>query len=287
MKGIVLAGGTGSRLWPITKVVSKQLLPIYDKPMIYYPLSTLMLTGVREILIITTPKDEAAFRELLGDGSDFGIEITYASQPSPDGLAQAYIIGEDFLSGHNSLMVLGDNIFHGVGLGNELHSSLPEKGGHIFTYEVANPSQYGILTLDTSGNPFSIEEKPLNSKSNLAVTGLYFFDGRVSDVAKNVTPSARGELEITSVIEQYLKEGELSVTSLSRGTAWLDTGNPNGMHDASSYIKVIEERTGLKIGCLEEIAWRNKWLSDQELLDRSEKLSKSSYGIYLKKLISA
>lgn len=287
MKGIVLAGGTGSRLWPITKVVSKQLLPIYDKPMIYYPLSTLMLAGVREILIITTPKDEAAFRELLGDGSDFGIEITYASQPSPDGLAQAYIIGEDFLSGHNSLMVLGDNIFHGVGLGNELHSSLPEKGGHIFTYEVANPSQYGILTLDTSGNPFSIEEKPLNSKSNLAVTGLYFFDGRVSDVAKNVTPSARGELEITSVIEQYLKEGELSVTSLSRGTAWLDTGNPNGMHDASSYIKVIEERTGLKIGCLEEIAWRNKWLSDQELLDRSEKLSKSSYGIYLKKLISA
>ena len=287
MKGIVLAGGTGSRLWPITKVVSKQLLPIYDKPMIYYPLSTLMLAGVREILIITTPKDEAAFRELLGDGSDFGIEITYASQPSPDGLAQAYIIGEDFISGHNSLMVLGDNIFHGVGLGNELHSSLPEKGGHIFTYEVANPSQYGILTLDTSGNPFSIEEKPLNSKSNLAVTGLYFFDGRVSDVAKNVTPSARGELEITSVIEQYLKEGELSVTSLSRGTAWLDTGNPNGMHDASSYIKVIEERTGLKIGCLEEIAWRNKWLSDQELLDRSEKLSKSSYGIYLKKLISA
>lgn len=287
MKGIVLAGGTGSRLWPITKVVSKQLLPIYDKPMIYYPLSTLMLAGVREILIITTPKDEAAFRELLGDGSNFGIEITYASQPSPDGLAQAFIIGEEFLAGHNSLMILGDNIFHGAGLGNELNTSLPESGGHIFTYEVANPNQYGILSLDPNGNPFSIEEKPVNSKSNLAVTGLYFFDGRVSDIARNVTPSSRGELEITSVIEHYLEEGTLSVTPLSRGTAWLDTGNPNGMHDASSFIKVIEERTGLKIGCLEEIAWRNNWLSDRELLDRSEKLSKSSYGIYLKKLISA
>ena len=286
MKGIVLAGGTGSRLWPITKAVSKQLLPIYDKPMIYYPLSTLMLAGVREILVITTPKDESAFRELLGNGSDFGIEISYVTQPKPEGLAQAFVLGEAFLGGDSSLMALGDNIFHGVGLGHELRSSLPQTGAHIFTYEVANPNQYGILTIDSLGKPISIEEKPEKSNSNLAVTGLYYFDNFVSEVAKNVVPSARGELEITSVIRHYLDQQNLTVTRLSRGTAWLDTGNPNGMHDASSYIKVIEERTGLKIGCLEEISWRNGWLSDKELFERSEKLAKSSYGTYLRKLVT-
>jgi len=287
MKGIVLAGGTGSRLWPITKAVSKQLLPIYDKPMIYYPLATLMLAGIREILVITTPQDQAAFYELLGTGEDFGIEIAFKTQPKPEGLAQAFVLGEEFLNGDSSLMILGDNIFHGVGLGHELSSSLPNSGAHIFTYEVANPNQYGILTLDSSGKPISIVEKPQDSKSNLAVTGLYYFDNQVCEVAKNVVPSARGELEITSVIQHYLDNDQLSVTPLSRGTAWLDTGNPNGMHDASSFIKVIEERTGLKIGCLEEISWRNGWLSDTELIGRSEKLAKSSYGTYLRKLIAS
>lgn len=285
MKGIVLAGGTGSRLWPVTKVVSKQLLPIYDKPMIYYPISTLMLAGIREILIITTPHDADAFRSLLGDGSQFGVSFVYASQPKPEGLAQAFIIGDDFLSGDSCMMILGDNIFHGVGLGNELHNVLPHKGAHIFTYEVANPNQYGILNLDAEGIPSDIQEKPKNSTSNLAVTGLYFFDEQVSKLAKEVTPSERGELEITSLISMYLKLGKLTFTHLSRGTAWLDTGNANSLHDASTYIRIIEERTGLKIACLEEIAYRNNWISTETLKDHIARNVNNQYGEYLARIL--
>lgn len=284
MKGIILAGGTGSRLWPITKVISKQLLPIYDKPMIYYPLSTLMLAGIREILIITTPQDQEAFKALLGDGAKLGIRIEYAEQQRPEGLAQAFIIGESFIADDSCLMILGDNIFHGAGLGQELKNSLPNSGAHIFAYEVADPSQYGILTVDSTGKPIAIEEKPLKPTSNLAVTGLYFFDSKVSRLAHQVTPSARGELEITSLIDAYLKVGELSVTRLSRGTAWLDTGNPNSLNDAATYIKVIEERTGLKIACIEEIAWRNGWITESELAQIADELSNSQYGKYLKSL---
>jgi len=284
MKGIVLAGGTGSRLWPITLTTSKQLLPVYDKPMIYYPISTLMLAGVRDILIITTPQDADAFKKLLGDGSELGLQFSYATQPHPEGLAQAFIIGEDFLDDDSCMMVLGDNIFHGVGLGNELKNSLPDQGAHIFTYEVADPRQYGILTVDENGIPLSIVEKPSVSESNLAVTGLYFFDKNVSEVAKGVKPSKRGELEITSVIDHYLQERTLSVTQLSRGTAWLDTGNPNAMHDAATYIRVIEERTGLKIACIEEIAYKNGWMSRESLDKKIEENSKNSYGAYLAKI---
>ena len=240
MKGIVLAGGTGSRLWPVTKVTSKQLLPIYDKPLIYYPLSTLMLAGVREILIITTPHDLTSFKLLLGDGSDLGIQLEYVTQEKPEGLAQAYILAEKFLGEESSLMILGDNIFHGIGLGYELKNKLPSVGAHIFTYKVVNPNQYGILTVDNKNIPISVVEKPETTKSNLAITGLYFFDNEVSNIAKNITPSSRGELEITSIIEHYLEQSNLSVTQLSRGVAWLDTGNPNSMHDASTYIRVME-----------------------------------------------
>ena len=285
MKGIVLAGGTGSRLWPITKASSKQLLPVYDKPMIYYPISTLMLAGIREILIITTPNDQAAFQNLLGDGSNFGVSFTYAIQPKPEGLAQALIIGESFLGGETCLMVLGDNIFHGGGLGQDLQRSLPTKGCHIFTYSVANPSDYGILTCGNEGQPIKIEEKPSHNKSNLAVTGLYFFDEKVSEIAKTVQPSRRGELEITAVIEHYLNRNSLTVTQLSRGTAWLDTGNPDSMHDAATFVRVIEERTGLKIACLEEISFRNGWISIDKLKEIVDSLRNSDYGKYLNKLI--
>lgn len=286
MKGIVLAGGTGSRLWPITKVTSKQLLPVYDKPMIYYPLSTLMLAGVREILIITTPHDQSSFEKLLGDGAQFGIRIKYEVQPKPEGLAQAFIIAEQFLHGDSCLMILGDNIFHGTGLGRELQNVLPTSGAHIFTYEVADPTQYGILTVDKSGIPVAIQEKPQASASKMAVTGLYYFDANVSERARAVQPSTRGELEITSLIEIYLDEKQLTYTPLSRGTAWLDTGNPGSMHDAAVYIRVIEQRTGLKIACLEEIAWRNSWISDNELKKLAISLSKSEYGKYLLELLN-
>jgi glucose-1-phosphate thymidylyltransferase len=286
MKGIVLAGGTGSRLWPVTKVVSKQLLPIYDKPMIYYPLSTLMLAGVQDILIITTPQDLDAFKVLLGDGSQLGISLSYVAQAKPEGLAQAFIIGEDFLNGDSCLMILGDNIFHGVGLGEELSKVLPENGAHIFTYEVADPSQYGILTLDQNGSPLSIEEKPTSSDSNLAITGLYFFDKDVAGIAKTVKPSKRGELEITAVIDQYLQNGTLGVTQLSRGTAWLDTGNHNLMQDAAAYIRIIEERTGLKIACIEEVSYRNGWISKVGLEVLAKSHGPSSYGKYLQSLLS-
>jgi glucose-1-phosphate thymidylyltransferase len=280
MKGIVLAGGTGSRLWPVTKAVSKQLLPVYDKPMIYYPIATLMMAGIREILIITSPNDYELFKSVLGDGDKFGVKFTYTAQPKPEGLAQALIIGEEFLSGDSCLMILGDNIFHGAGLGHELVKTLPNVGAHIFTYEVSDPSQYGVLTLDSSGKAESIEEKPERTNSKLAITGLYFFDGSVSEIAKNVSPSKRGELEITSVLQQYLDLKLLTFTQLSRGVAWLDTGSPTSMHDASTYVRVIEERTGLKIACLEEIALQNQWIT----VDKLEIITKNSYNLYLEKI---
>ena len=285
MKGIILAGGTGSRLWPTTRSVSKQLLPVYDKPMIYYPISTLMLAGIKEILLITTPHDKESFESLLGDGTAFGINIQYAVQPKPDGLAQAFIIGEDFLGQDSCMMILGDNIFHGVGLGNELANSLPSTGAHIFTYEVANPSEYGVLEIDNLNTPIAITEKPKEFISNLAVTGLYFFDSNVSTFAKEVKPSSRDELEITSLIEAYLKAGTLTYTKLSRGTAWLDTGNPDSLHDAASYIKIIEDRTGLKIACLEEIAWHKGWINHEVLEYQIQLNIKNSYGKYLEKVL--
>lgn len=285
MKGIVLAGGTGSRLWPITKSVSKQLLPVYDKPMIYYPISTLMLAGIREILIITTPDDQWAFKNLLGDGSNFGVSFTYVVQAKPEGLAQALIIGEEFLDGDSCLMILGDNIFHGAGLGHELSRSLPSSGAHIFTYEVSNPSDYGVLELDENQKPVSITEKPTTFISNLAVTGLYFFDHQASNAAKAIKPSPRGELEITSLIEHYLRNQELTFTALTRGTAWLDTGNPNSLNDAAAFIRIIEERTGLKIGCLEEIALEKKWISRENFEEILLKMADNPYRTYLEKTL--
>ena len=286
MKGIVLAGGTGSRLWPITRSVSKQLLPVYDKPMIYYPISTLMLAGIREILIITTPHDQSQFKELLGDGSDLGVSFQYAQQPEPKGLAQAFTIGEDFLAGDSCLMILGDNIFHGAGLGRDLIHELPSSGAHVFTYEVSNPSDYGILEVDQNGKPISITEKPSKYISNMAVTGLYFFDGNVASVAKEVKPSTRGELEITSVIDHYLKTNALSFTQLSRGSAWLDTGNPDSLNDAAAYVKIIEDRTGLKIACLEEIAFAQSWITSEKIQSRIELYKMNSYAKYLQRLIN-
>jgi glucose-1-phosphate thymidylyltransferase len=284
MKGIILAGGTGSRLWPATSVVSKQLMPIFDKPMIYYPLSTLMLAGINEILIITTPLDQSLFKALLGDGTALGIKIKYEIQNSPDGLAQSLLIGEVFLDGDSCLLILGDNIFHGAGLGHELINILPQEGCHIFTYEVANPENYGVLTLDKNQMPLSIVEKPINPDSNLAVTGLYFFDRRASQFTREIKPSQRGELEITSLIEIYLQRQELTFTKLTRGTAWLDTGNAKSMHDASTYVRVVEERTGLKIGCIEEIAWRNKWIDSKDLVLLSRKMKENQYSEYLERL---
>jgi glucose-1-phosphate thymidylyltransferase len=284
MKGIVLAGGTGSRLWPLTIGLSKQLLPIYDKPMIYYPISTLMLAGIRNILIITTEKDHPQFKALLGDGSNFGISLVYAIQEEPKGLAQALTIGKEFLEGSACLLILGDNIFHGAGLGQDLQRSIPTEGSHIFTYAVSNPEEYGVLTLSESGTPISIEEKPQNPKSNLAITGLYFFDARASDFAAGIKPSQRGELEITSVLQMYLDLDQLTVTNLSRGTAWLDTGTVDSLQNASTYIRVVEQRTGLKIGCLEEIAYVMNWISSNEILENHSKY-KNEYGRYLYGLI--
>ena len=286
MKGIVLAGGTGSRLWPSTFVTCKQLLPVYDKPMIYYPLSTLMLAGIRDILLICTAQDLGAFQKLLEDGSQFGVNITYKVQPSPDGLAQAYVLGAEFISGHSSLMILGDNIFHGASLG-ELLEGLNQRstGAHIFTYPVADPSQYGVLEIDSEEIPLSVMEKPKSSNSNLAITGLYFFDKEVESVARAVKPSSRGELEITSVIESYLERKDLTFSKLGRGHAWLDTGSPNSLHDASTYIKIIEERTGQKIACLEEIAFSKDWISRNTVENQIEKYRNNDYAKYLKKII--
>jgi len=285
VKGIILAGGTGSRLWPVTIGVSKQLLPVYDKPLVYYPLTTLMSAGIREILIITTPEDSSAFQRLLSDGSQFGISVTYAVQPTPDGLAQAFIIGEKFVGSDSCALVLGDNIFHGTGLGEELKSVTNPSGATIFAYRVADPTAYGVVEFDKSGRVISVEEKPEKPKSNYAVPGLYFYDNSVLEVAKSVKPSARGELEITTVNNVYLEAGMLSVKVLPEGTAWLDSGTFESLHDAASYVRVIEERQGKKVGCPEEIAWRNGWLSDTQLGSIGDQLIKSGYGKYLRSLL--
>jgi len=285
VKGIILAGGSGTRLWPTTKSVSKQLLPIYDKPLIYYPLSTLMLAGINEILIITTPSDQNNFKNLLGDGTQFGISLKYEVQIEPNGLAQAFVIGSQFIANESVSLILGDNLFYGSGLSDLMKNALTNSSAHIFTYEVSNPQDYGIVFLDELGNPIRVEEKPASAKSNLAITGLYFFNNEVVEIAKKVKPSARGEFEITSVIEHYLKEGNLSISTLSRGMAWLDTGSSKTLHDAASFVRVIEERTGTKIGCIEEVAWRNGWINSDQLYKLGTFLEKSEYGKYLQNLV--
>lgn len=285
MKGIILAGGSGSRLYPITKGISKQLMPIYDKPMIYYPLSTLMMAGIKDILIITTPHDQEQFQRLLGDGSQWGINLQYAAQPSPDGLAQAFIIGEEFIGDDKVALVLGDNIFHGSELGQSLKTCTDPEGGVVFAYQVTDPQRYGVVDFDDNMHALSIEEKPAQPKSNYAVVGLYFYDNDVIEIAKNIKPSDRGELEITTVNEEYLKRGKLKVTLLDRGSAWLDTGTFESMNDAADYIRVIEKRTGLKIGCVEEAAWNEKFIADAQLAELAEPLKKSGYGTYLSDLL--
>ena len=284
-KGIILAGGSGTRLHPITQAVSKQLLPVYDKPMIYYPLSTLMLAGIREVLVITTPHDQAAFQRLLGDGSAWGIEIQYAIQPSPDGLAQAFLIGSEFLAGAPAALVLGDNLFHGD---SQLGSGIaPATGATVFAYPVRDPERYGVVEFDESGKVLSIEEKPECPKSRYAITGLYFYDDSVVERARNVVPSSRGELEITDLNRQYLEEGLLQVELMGRGMAWLDTGTSDSLHEAASYIRTLEHRQSLKVGCPEEVAWRMGWISAHQLAELAQPLRKSGYGDYLLQLLEA
>jgi glucose-1-phosphate thymidylyltransferase len=285
MKGIILAGGSGTRLYPITKGISKQLMPIYDKPMVYYPLGTLMEAGIRDILVITTPEDQAQFQRLLGDGSDIGINLQYAVQPAPEGLAQAFIIGEEFIGQDKVALVLGDNIFYGEAFGQTLKECADPDGGIVFAYKVSDPERYGVVEFDQDNNAVSIEEKPAEPKSNFAVVGLYFYDNDVVEIAKNIQPSDRGELEITTVNEEYLKRGKLRVQTMDRGSAWLDTGTFESMNDASEYIRVIEKRTGLKIGCIEEIAFSNGFIDKEQLQRIAEPLKKSGYGEYLLRLI--
>ena len=281
MKGIILAGGTGSRLHPITQGISKQLTPVYDKPMIYYPLSTLMLAGIRDVLIITTPADQEQFQRLLGDGSRFGIDLEYKVQPSPDGLAQAFILGADFIGNDPVALVLGDNIFYGPGLGTQLATYEQKDGATVFAYQVADPRAYGVVEFDENFNALSIEEKPENPKSDYAIPGLYFYDSKVVEYARQIKPSPRGELEITDLNRVYLEQGKLKVEVLPRGTAWLDTGTFDSLADATNFIRTVQSRQGLSVGCPEEIAWRHGWLSDEQLRDIATPLVKSGYGSYL------
>jgi glucose-1-phosphate thymidylyltransferase len=285
VRGILLAGGTGSRLWPITRAVSKQLMPVFDKPMIYYPLTTLISAGIREVLVITTPDEQPQFQRLLDDGAQFGLELSYAVQPKPAGIAQAFVIGADFIGDQPVALILGDNIFHGVGLSQQLAAHTELSGGRIFAYPVANPHEYGVVEFDAEGRVLSIEEKPARPKSTYVVPGLYFYDRQVVDIAGRLRPSARGELEITAVNEEYRRHGQLAVTVLDRGTAWLDTGTFSSLVQASEFVRVIEERQGLKIGCVEEAAWLAGLISDKELRELAEPLTKSGYGDYLLRLL--
>ena len=286
MKGIILAGGTGKRLWPITMATSKQLLPIHNKPLIYYPISILMKSNIRDIAIITTSDDKVSFQKLLGDGSQFGLKFSYLVQENPGGIAQAFIIAKNFIGDDNVGLILGDNLFYGSGLFEILPKGLIAKGSKIFTYHVSNPSDYGVLTVDENGNPMEIEEKPKNPKSNLAITGLYFFDNKVIGYAEKIKPSARGELEITEIMQIYLDSDDLHYINLPSGTAWLDTGTPNSLSDATQFVRVMEDRTGKKIACLEEIAFANGWINRQNLIDRIKYFNGSSYGIYLQSILN-
>jgi len=285
MRGILLAGGTGSRLWPVTRAVSKQLMPVFDKPMIYYPLSTLIMAGIREILVITTPHEQDQFVRLLGDGSQVGLRIEYAVQPRPEGIAQAFLIGAEFLGDESVALILGDNIFYGMGLGRQLAESGHVRGGRVFAYPVANPEEYGVVEFDDDGRVISIEEKPEKPKSRHVVPGLYFYDNRVINIARGLRPSPRGELEITAVNEAYLRMGELAVTVLARGTAWLDTGTFTSLMQAAEFVRVIEERQGFKIGCIEEVAWRAGFIDEDQLAALAEPLRRSGYGEYLLDLL--